>query len=90
MAKVLIPTSMRKLTAGQGTVVVPGGSFDELLANLEAQSPGMAEQLCGEGGRVRDYILVFVNGEQVQGARLDDTVIAQGDEVQFVPAVAGG
>jgi molybdopterin converting factor small subunit len=90
MATVLIPTSMRRLTGGEGAVVVAGTNLDEVLHNLETRSPGIGKELCADGGRVRDYILVFVNGEQVQESDPVRTVVDTNDEVQFLPAVAGG
>lgn len=90
MATVLIPTNMRRLTGGEGAVVIAGANLEEVLCNLEARSPGIGDELRADGGRVRDYILVFINGEQVQELDPARTVVRTDDEVQFLPAVAGG
>jgi molybdopterin synthase sulfur carrier subunit len=85
--EVWIPALHRDLTNGQETVQVVGSTLGELIANLDALFPGLADRLT-EDGRVRPYISVAVNGEVVSrrlGERLD-----QPSEIHFVPAIGGG
>jgi molybdopterin synthase sulfur carrier subunit len=84
---VWIPALHRDLTHGQETVQVAGGTIGEVIANLDAMFPGMADRLTEEG-RVRPHISVAVNGEIVSrrlSQRLD-----RPSEVHFVPAIGGG
>ncbi len=84
---VWIPALYRDLTNGQETVQVAGETIGEVIANLEAMFPGMADRLTEEG-RVRPHISVAVNGDVVSrrlNQRLD-----QPSEVHFVPAIGGG
>lgn len=85
--EVWIPALHRDLTHGQETVQVAGATIGELIANLDARFPGLADRLT-EDGRVRPYISVAINGEVVGrrlGQRLD-----RPSEVHFVPAIGGG
>lgn len=85
--EVWIPALHRDLTRGQETVQVPGETLGELIANLDALFPGLADRLT-EDGRVRPYISVAVNGEVI-GRRLGQR-LEQPSEVHFVPAIGGG
>ncbi len=87
---VRIPTPLRGLTSDQDVVDGAGASLGELVADLEARYPGMAERLIDEGGELRRFVNVFINGEDVRFLDGMATVIGDGDEVSIVPAVAGG
>ena len=87
---VRIPTPLRGLTSDQDVVDGAGASLGELVADLEARYPGMAERLVDEGGELRRFVNVFINGEDVRFLDGMATVIGDGDEVSIVPAVAGG
>ena len=87
---VRIPTPLRGLTGGRDAVDGSGGSVGEIVADLERQYPGIAERLIDEGGELRRFVNVFVNGEDVRFLEGMATAIGAGDEVSIVPAVAGG
>ena len=87
---VRIPTPLRGLTSDQDVVDGAGASLGELVADLETRYPGMAERLVDEGGELRRFVNVFINGEDVRFLDGMATVIGDGDEVSIVPAVAGG
>jgi molybdopterin converting factor small subunit len=69
---------------------MPGASVQEVLTALEEECPGMHDRLCDSAGRIHSYILMFVNGMQVSGPEATRTSIGDSDEIQLVPAVAGG
>ncbi len=88
---VKIPTPLRSLTGEQGTVTADGAStVQELVEHLESAYPGMRERLCEADGQLRRFVNVFVNGEDVRFLHGIESVLAEGDEVTIVPAVAGG
>lgn len=87
---VRIPTPLRALTGGQGEVTVGGATLQECIAGLEAQYPGLQERLCDDGGDLRRFVNVYVNGEDVRFLQGLKTPLQAGDEVSIVPAVAGG
>lgn len=90
MPTVRIPTPLRKLTAGDTTVVVEGDDLRAVLANLEAAHPGVGERILDGSGELRRYVNVFVRDENVRTYQGLDTPVGPGDTVSIVPAVAGG
>jgi len=87
---VRIPTQLRTLTAGQGELTVEGATVGEILKALDAAHPGMAERLFDDGGALRRFVNVFVADDDVRFREGLDTLVAHGDTVSIIPAVAGG
>ncbi len=87
---VRIPTQLRTLTGGQGEVSVEGETVGDVLKALEAAPPGMGDRLFDETGRLRRFVNVFVADEDVRFLDGLDTVVAAGQTVSIIPAVAGG
>jgi sulfur-carrier protein len=87
---VRIPTPLQRLTKGQGEVEADGTNVGELLADLEKRYPGIKERICDEQGKLRRFVNVFVNEEDIRFAQGDDTSVKDGDEVSIIPAIAGG
>lgn len=87
---VRIPQPLRNLTANQSTVTGEGANLESLVANLEANFPGMKERMIDEAGQMRRFVNIYVNGEDVRFLDGLGTPLKAGDEVSIVPAVAGG
>ncbi|MEK7275334.1 MAG: MoaD/ThiS family protein [Candidatus Desantisbacteria bacterium] len=90
--KVLIPTPLQKLTGGRMEVELKSSSMNicGLLDELEAQYPGIKERLCDENGKVRRFINIYVNGEDIRFQQGEQTEVPEEGEVSIVPAIAGG
>jgi sulfur-carrier protein len=89
MAVVRIPTVLRPHTGGEARVEVAGATVGEILAALVAGNPALEERLL-EDGRVRGYVNVFVDDEDIRYLDGESTVVPAGVEVSIMPAVAGG
>lgn len=87
---VRIPTPLRRLTNGQDKVSVDGSSLNDVIASLEADFPGIKARICDDQGELRNFVNVYVNGEDVRFMDGLNTSTAAGDEISVVPAVAGG
>ncbi len=87
---VRIPTQLRSLTGGQGTVEAEGSTVGEVLKAVDAAHPGLAERLFDESGGLRRFVNVFVGDEDVRFLEGLDTPVTEGATVSVVPAVAGG
>jgi len=90
MATVYVPTPLRRLTAGQGKVTVPGGTVAEVLDALERSFPGTERELRDPDGGVRGFINIFVNGTEIRQLQGEQTRVGEADEVSIIPAMAGG
>ncbi len=87
--KVQIPTPMRQHAEGKTTVEVAGGTVQAALADLGAKYPAIAERVF-QNGKVRPFINIYVNNEDVRYLDNLATPVKDGDEVAIIPAVAGG
>jgi sulfur-carrier protein len=87
---VRIPTPLRRFTGGAEEVSAAGATVAALVEDLERNHPGLKERICDEGGKVRRFVNIFVNGDDIRFLNNLETVIKAGDEVSIVPAIAGG
>ena len=90
MTVVRIPTQLRELTGGAAEVDLEGGTVAELLRALDAAHPGFSERIAEPDGSLRRFVNVFVAEEDIRFLDGVDTVVAPGQVVSIVPAVAGG
>ena len=88
--RVRIPTPLRRFTGGAEEVGSGGGSVGAVVEDLERKHPGIRERLCDEQGRVRRFVNIYVNGDDIRFLSSLETPVKDGDEVSIVPAIAGG
>jgi|TARA_B100000959_G_C14883895_1_gene583757 molybdopterin synthase sulfur carrier subunit len=87
---VRIPTPLRRLTNGQDKVALNSTNIKNMVDDLEKHFPGMEKRLCDDEGNLRNFVNVYINGEDVRFLNGIDTALKDGDEISLVPAVAGG
>jgi MoaD family protein len=87
---ILIPTPLQKFTNNEASISVDAASVDGVLEALEARYPGIRDRLCDENGRLRRFLNIYVNSEDIRFLDNQSTPLKDGDEVSIVPAVAGG
>jgi len=87
---VRIPTPLRRVTNGEDKVTVEGSNLNEIIGSLDDQYPGMRARICDDQGDLRNFVNVYVNGEDVRFLEGLETSTKTGDEISIVPAVAGG
>jgi molybdopterin synthase sulfur carrier subunit len=88
--KVLIPTPLRNLTGNAAEVSVEAATVGALIERLEALHPGLKERLCDSAGKLRRFVNVYLNEEDIRFLQAEATTLKDGDEVSIVPAIAGG
>ncbi|MES2202441.1 MAG: MoaD/ThiS family protein [candidate division FCPU426 bacterium] len=88
--KVLIPTPLRNLTANAAEVAVEAADIQAMLGALEKAHPGLKERLCDPSGKLRRFVNVYLNEEDIRFLQAEATALKDGDEVSIVPAIAGG
>ena len=88
--KVLIPTALRQYAGNQDTINVKGANVGEAMDNLVADHPDLKSHLMDDEGKLRNFVNVYVNEENIRALSLNDTALSDGDEITLVPAVAGG
>ena len=88
--KVRIPTPLQKLTQEKAEVEVKAGNVNDLLNALDKSFPGFKARVCDESGKVRRFVNVYVNEEDIRFLNREQTRLKDGDEVSIIPAIAGG
>ncbi|MEO1002962.1 MAG: MoaD/ThiS family protein [Cyanobacteria bacterium J06638_7] len=88
--QVLIPTPLQKFTGEEASVELEASSVDGLIEALEGRFPGLKARLCDENGKLRRFLNIYVNSEDIRFLDNQATPLKNGDEVSIVPAVAGG
>jgi sulfur-carrier protein len=88
--KVVIPTPLRKFTAGAETVQIEAKTVQEVLDNLESKYPGIRASVCDDKGSLRRFINIYLDGEDVRFLENLSTPVTDGAEVAIVPAISGG
>jgi molybdopterin synthase sulfur carrier subunit len=88
--QVRIPTPLRKFTGGAETVTASGATVAAIVQDIEGRHPGLKERICDDAGKVRRFVNLYVNGEDIRFLSSLDTPVKEGDEISIVPAIAGG
>lgn len=86
---VRIPTPLQKMTGGRPEVQCAAATVREMVDELEQAYPGMRERLT-DGGRIRRFINIYVNDEDIRFLNKEETALKAGDVISIVPAIAGG
>jgi adenylyltransferase/sulfurtransferase len=88
--KVLIPTPLRPFTNQQAMVQADGGTVGEVLRSLTAAHGELAPHLFGTDGKLRSFVNIYVNDEDIRYLDRERTPVAGTDTLSIVPSVAGG
>jgi MoaD family protein len=90
MAVVKLPTQLREAAGGESAIAVDGATVRQVLDALFARHDELRDRLTDGDGGLRRFVNVYVGGEDVRFGDGLDTAVAERDEVQILPAVAGG
>jgi adenylyltransferase/sulfurtransferase len=90
MAKILIPTPLRQYVDKKDSVEVSGTTAGEVLASLTSQFPDLKRHLYNDEGKLRSFVNVYVNDDDIRYSGKDATPVKESDTVSIVPSVAGG
>ena len=88
--RVRVPTPLRKFTQGIDEVNAQGANVKSVVEDLEKKYPGIKERICDESGKIRRFVNVYVNGDDIRFLQNLETSIKEGDNISIVPAIAGG
>jgi sulfur-carrier protein adenylyltransferase/sulfurtransferase len=90
MPKILIPTPLRQYVDKRDSVELSGGTVGEVLAALTSQYADLKRHLYNDEGRLRSFVNVYVNDEDIRYLSKDSTPVKDGDTISIVPSIAGG
>jgi len=88
--RILIPTPLRPYTDKQEAVEASGATIGELLADLTTKYAGLKAHLYNEQGKLRSFVNIYINDEDIRYLQKNETPVKAGDTVSIIPSVAGG
>jgi molybdopterin converting factor small subunit len=88
--KILIPTPLRPYTDKQEAVEASGATVGELLTDLTTKYAGLKGHLYNEQGKLRSFVNIYINDEDIRYLQKDQTPVSASDTVSIIPSVAGG
>jgi len=90
MAQVQIPSPLRQYTQKQASVNVSAKTVGDALSGLVARHPELKRHLYSEDGKLRAFVNVYVNDEDMRYLEKEATALQEGDTISIVPSIAGG
>jgi molybdopterin converting factor small subunit len=90
MAKILIPMPLRQYVGKQPSVEVQGSTIGEALTGLVSQHPDLRRHLYTEDGKLRAFVNIYLNDEDVRYLEKEATAVEDSDNISIVPSIAGG
>ena len=90
MATVYIPTPLRPCAGNQECLELAGSTVSEVLANLTEKYGDLKKHLFSEEGKLRNFVNIYVNDEDIRYLEHEDTPIEEADTISIVPSIAGG
>jgi MoaD family protein len=88
--KVLIPTPLRQYTGKQASLELAASTVGEMFSELTSQFPDLRKHLFTDDGKLRRFVNVYVNDEDIRYLEQESTPVKNNDTVSIVPSVAGG
>ncbi len=90
MPQIQIPSPLRQYAGKQASVKIPASSVGEALSNLVAQHPELKRHLYTDEGKLRAFVNVYVNDEDMRYLQKEATALTEKDTISIVPSIAGG
>src|SRR2546425_3165676 len=88
--RIIIPTALRQYAANHDAVEVEAQSVEQALGDLVDRFSQLRRHLYADDGRLRNFVNVYVNEEDIRYLETDGTPLEEGDIISIVPSIAGG
>jgi sulfur-carrier protein adenylyltransferase/sulfurtransferase len=88
--KVLIPTPLRPHAGGKAAAEFPANTVSEALRHLTTEFTDLKKHLYTEDGKLRSFVNIYVNGEDIRYLAQENTATKDGDTINIIPSIAGG
>jgi sulfur-carrier protein len=88
--KIIIPTPLRQYTGKQDTIEIQAKTVGEALSNVTAQYADLRRHLFSEEGKLRSFVNVYLNDEDIRFLEKEKTPLRDNDIISIVPSIAGG
>ena len=88
--KVIIPTPLRVYAGKRDSAEFSVTTVGEALGSLTKEFADLRKHLFTEEGKLRSFVNVYVNDEDIRYLAKENTPTKDGDIVSIVPSIAGG
>jgi sulfur-carrier protein len=88
--KVFLPTALTRHTDGLKNFDSAAANLPALLADIDQSFPALSQQIKGEDGKLRRFITIYINDEDIRFLGGEAYEFQDGDEVMLIPSIAGG
>jgi molybdopterin converting factor small subunit len=88
--KVIIPTPLRPYAGKRDSTEVKASTVGEALSRLTTEFGDLRKHLFTEEGKLRSFVNVYVNDEDIRYLAKENTPTKDGDTISIVPSIAGG
>jgi molybdopterin converting factor small subunit len=88
--KIVIPTALARHTNGEKSFSSAAANLPDLLSEIDAKYPALSENVRDTDGKLRRFINVYVNDEDIRFLGGDTHPFEDGDEIMLIPSIAGG
>ena len=89
-SKLRIPSPLRRFTKGQSEIEVDGNNVRKVLDQLFDAHPDIKNHLIEEDGSLRNFVNIFINGEDIRQKGGLEADVDDGSDVRIIPSIAGG
>src|SRR5208337_3048161 len=90
MPQIQIPSPLRQYSGKQASVDIRAKTVGEALNGLVSQHPDLKRHLYTDDGKLRAFVNVYVNDEDMRYLQKEATAVTDGDTISIVPSIAGG
>jgi adenylyltransferase/sulfurtransferase len=90
MSKIHIPTPLRQYAGKQASIDVQGATVGDAMNALVAQHPELRKHLYTDEGKLRAFVNLYLNDEDIRYLEKEATALKEGDNISIVPSIAGG
>jgi molybdopterin synthase sulfur carrier subunit len=93
MIVVNVSGHLKDYTGKKKQVEIPSSSIHNVLGLIEYLNqifPGIKDRILDDQDNTRQYVNIFVNGEDIRFSEKENTKLKEGDLVHILPSVAGG
>ena len=88
--KVIIPTPLRTYAGKRDSAEFQASTVGEALGHLTSEFGDLRKHLYTEEGKLRSFVNVYVNDEDIRYLAKENTPTKDGDTISIVPSIAGG
>ena len=90
MAKIIIPTPLRKFTDQNRSFETDKKTVSDSIKDLTDSYPDIKKNILDEDGNIRSYVKVYIGDDEISTLQNGDTPVEDDTVISIVPAIAGG